>query len=88
MINSCRLYVNINVLLVMMMLLFVINDCNASRKTNVLETRPAAQVLLQHQNNNSAAGGHFLHMLPKRKVPASAPSRKHNDLGLQTWRFP
>ncbi|KAL7090539.1 hypothetical protein ACP275_12G047300 [Erythranthe tilingii] len=86
--NSCRLYVvNINVLLVMMLLFCIINDCNASRKTNVLETRPAAQVLLHQQNNNSAAG-HFLHMLPKRKVPASAPSRKHNDLGLQTRRFP
>ncbi|EYU27216.1 hypothetical protein MIMGU_mgv1a023957mg [Erythranthe guttata] len=74
----------------MMLLLFcIINDCNASRKRNVLETRPpAAQVLLQHQTNNSAAAGHFLHMLPKRKVPASAPSKKHNDLGLQTWRFP
>ncbi|EYU18064.1 hypothetical protein MIMGU_mgv1a018307mg [Erythranthe guttata] len=71
----------------MLLLLFSINDCNASRKTNVLETRPAAEVLLHHQNNNSA-GGHFLHMLPKRKVPASAPSRKHNDLGLQTRRFP
>uniref|UniRef100_A0A7C8Z3J5 Uncharacterized protein n=1 Tax=Opuntia streptacantha TaxID=393608 RepID=A0A7C8Z3J5_OPUST len=32
----------------------------------------------------------FLGFFPKRQfpVPASAPSRKHNDLGLQNWRSP
>lgn len=37
---------------------------------------------------NSDSGGHFLNFMPKRWIPASAPSRKHNDLGLQNWRFP
>ncbi|KAH1079918.1 hypothetical protein J1N35_019679 [Gossypium stocksii] len=33
--------------------------------------------------------GHFLGFLPRRfPIPASGPSRKHNDLGLQSWRSP
>ncbi|EXB41006.1 hypothetical protein L484_020741 [Morus notabilis] len=31
--------------------------------------------------------GHFLDYLPKRiPIPYSGPSRKHNDIGLQSWR--
>ncbi|KAB2617310.1 protein IDA-LIKE 4-like [Pyrus ussuriensis x Pyrus communis] len=33
--------------------------------------------------------GHFLGFFPRRKpIPASGPSRKHNGIGLRSWRSP
>ena len=33
--------------------------------------------------------GHFSGFLPKRMpIPYSTPSRKHNDIGLRSWRSP
>ncbi|KAG7034431.1 Protein IDA-LIKE 2, partial [Cucurbita argyrosperma subsp. argyrosperma] len=33
--------------------------------------------------------GHFFGFLPRRiPIPASGPSRKHNDIGLRSWRAP
>ncbi|KAL7102116.1 hypothetical protein ACP275_08G099400 [Erythranthe tilingii] len=55
----------------------VVGHCNGSRTTiNAFKTTP------------HSPRGHFSNLLPKRWVPFSAPSRKHNDLGLQTWRLP
>ncbi|KAM3200700.1 Protein IDA-LIKE 4 [Capsicum chinense] len=41
-------------------------------------------------NSQSYKHGHFWNLLPKRiPIPASGPSRKHNDIGLKsTWRLP
>ncbi|KAK4393814.1 protein IDA-LIKE 2 [Sesamum angolense] len=59
--------------------LLVLGHCHASRQPiNAFKIRPKPQ----------QSRGHFLNFLPKRWVPASGPSRKHNDLGLQSWRFP
>ncbi|KAL8045182.1 hypothetical protein ABFS82_08G096100 [Erythranthe guttata] len=60
----------------------VVGQCNGSRTTiNAFKTTP-------HSSSSSSPRGHFSNLLPKRWVPFSAPSRKHNDLGLQTWRLP
>ncbi|EPS70562.1 hypothetical protein M569_04198 [Genlisea aurea] len=32
--------------------------------------------------------GHLLYLKPKRGIPVSGPSRKHNDLGVQAWTIP
>ncbi|PIN10000.1 hypothetical protein CDL12_17413 [Handroanthus impetiginosus] len=70
---NCRLLT-----LLVLVFILVLGHCNGSRTTNTFKTRPKPQ-------NSSQI---FLDYLPKRRIPASAPSRKHNDLGLQTWRFP
>ncbi|ESW31814.1 hypothetical protein PHAVU_002G270200 [Phaseolus vulgaris] len=58
--------------------LFVLGHCHASRATNVYKLRPKSQ----HH-------GHFSGFLPKRMpIPYSTPSRKHNDIGLRSWRSP
>ncbi|XP_049371020.1 protein IDA-LIKE 2-like [Solanum verrucosum] len=43
-----------------------------------------------NSQRNSYNHGHFWNFLPKRiPIPASGPSRKHNDIGLKsTWRLP
>ncbi|CAA0830201.1 Protein IDA-LIKE 2 [Striga hermonthica] len=54
-------------------------QCRCSRTTI-----NAFRIRHKGQNGHNPADGHsFFQLMPKRWVPASAPSRKHNDLGLQ-----
>ncbi|KAH6769471.1 inflorescence deficient in abscission 2 [Perilla frutescens var. hirtella] len=73
--NSCRRLV---LLSAVVLILALGGHCNASRSMNAFK--------IKHRPQNST--GHFLNFMPKRWIPASGPSRKHNDLGLQSWRFP
>ncbi|KAB2085539.1 hypothetical protein ERO13_A05G386200v2 [Gossypium hirsutum] len=56
-------------------------QCQGSRTTpttNVFKTKPKSQYT-----------GHFVGFLPRHfPIPGSGPSRKHNDLGLQSWKSP
>ncbi|KAK8566139.1 hypothetical protein V6N13_021207 [Hibiscus sabdariffa] len=68
-------------LLVWFLLIFtpiVWHSHGSSLTTNPFKVKPKSQ-----------HNGHFLGFLPRRfPIPASAPSRKHNGLGLQNWRSP
>ncbi|GMP25436.1 hypothetical protein CsSME_00002308 [Camellia sinensis var. sinensis] len=66
-----------------LLLMFIVGDCQGSRSTSttnvVFKVKPKT-VTSQSQNS---VGGHFLGFLPKRiPIPASGPSRKHNDIGI------
>ncbi|KAL4387024.1 hypothetical protein GQ457_09G011760 [Hibiscus cannabinus] len=69
--------------LLLLLWLFLISSLllhyyHGSRTTKVFRIRP-----------NSQYTGHFLGFLPRHfPIPASVPSRKHNDLGLQSWASP
>ncbi|KAL6276815.1 hypothetical protein ACE6H2_020416 [Prunus campanulata] len=69
------------ILLVCLFLTFIftnLGNCHASRTAQVFKLRPK----YQHS-------GHYLGFLPRRiPIPASGPSRKHNDIGLRSWRSP
>ncbi|KAK8587663.1 hypothetical protein V6N12_022146 [Hibiscus sabdariffa] len=70
------------VLLVWFLLVFTSAVCHCSSgsrlSTDVFKVEPKSQFK-----------GHFLGFLPRRSpIPASGPSRKHNELGLQSWRSP
>ncbi|KAL5555670.1 hypothetical protein UlMin_037906 [Ulmus minor] len=52
---------------------FIFGHCHGSRTTQVFKFKPSSQL-----------SGHFLGFLPKRPIPYSGPSRKHNDIGLQS----
>ena len=57
---------------------FIAGHCHGSRSSQVFKLKP--------RSHNS---GHFLGFLPRAlPIPASGPSRKHNDIGLQSWRSP
>ncbi|EEF28977.1 conserved hypothetical protein [Ricinus communis] len=64
-----------------LLLLFIsfFGYCHGSRTTaNVFDVKPKNQ----HR-------GHFLNFLPRHfPIPTSGPSRRHNDIGLQSWRSP
>lgn len=61
-----------------LLLVFIVGNCHGSRVTNVFKFKPKSQY-----------SGHFLGFLPRRiPIPASGPSRKHNDIGLKSWRSP
>ncbi|XWS29400.1 hypothetical protein CRYUN_Cryun24cG0026400 [Craigia yunnanensis] len=61
-----------------LMFTFIVCHCHGSRSTNVFKIKPKSQYT-----------GHFLGFLPRHfPIPASGPSRKHNNLGLQSWRSP
>ncbi|KAI9113834.1 hypothetical protein K1719_015085 [Acacia pycnantha] len=68
-----------HLVLVLCLLLFIsiFGHCHGSR-TNVFKVKPKPE-----------HSGHFLGFLPRRlPVPYSSPSRKHNDIGLRSWRSP
>ncbi|KAL4352691.1 hypothetical protein GQ457_06G034740 [Hibiscus cannabinus] len=66
------------VLLLWFLLLFTPAVCHCRLSTDVFKVEPKSQFK-----------GHFLGFLPRRSpIPASGPSRKHNELGLQSWRSP
>ncbi|KAE7998278.1 hypothetical protein FH972_002837 [Carpinus fangiana] len=61
-----------------LLFIFILGHCHGSRTTSVFKFKP-----------NSQFSGHFLGFLPRRiPIPASGPSRKHNDIGLKSWRSP
>lgn len=61
-----------------LLLVFIVGSCHGSRVTNVFKFKPKSQY-----------SGHFLGFLPRRiPIPASGPSRKHNDIGLKSYRSP
>ncbi|KAL1221579.1 Protein IDA-LIKE 4 [Cardamine amara subsp. amara] len=73
-------------LLVLILCFFFIHHCDASRfsSSTVFYRNPD-----NDHNKNSMRRGHFLGFLPRRfPVPASAPSRKHNDIGIQALLSP
>ncbi|KAG2716336.1 hypothetical protein I3843_03G123400 [Carya illinoinensis] len=60
-----------------LLIILILGHCHGSRTTNVFK-KPKSQ-----------HSGHFLGFLPRRiPIPASGPSRKHNDIGLQSWGSP
>ncbi|CAN8269075.1 unnamed protein product [Cochlearia groenlandica] len=65
---------------------FFIHNCDASRASS------RSSVLYKNPNNDNKniMRGHFLGFLPRSHfpVPVSAPSRKHNDIGLQAFLSP
>jgi hypothetical protein len=62
----------------LLLILFILGHCHGSRTTNVFKVKPKSH----HQGN-------FFGSLPKRMhIPYSTPSRKHNDIGLKSWRSP
>ncbi|EFH59405.1 hypothetical protein ARALYDRAFT_898244 [Arabidopsis lyrata subsp. lyrata] len=81
-----RLSINKHALLLLILCLFFIHHCDASRfsSSSVFYRNPNYD-----HNNNSMRRGHFLGFLPRHlPVPASAPSRKHNDVGIQALLSP
>lgn len=83
-----RSLVNPQALLPLMILcFFFILHCDASRASSpssVFYTNPN-----NDHNKNTMRRGHFLGFLPRHfPVPASGPSRKHNDIGLQALLSP
>ncbi|GER29633.1 protein transport protein Sec61 subunit alpha [Striga asiatica] len=75
-----RLRLRLPVLLTVAVLIFaLVGHCRGSRTTiNAFKIRHKGQY-----GHYPADGHSFFNLMPKRRVPTSAPSRKHNDLGLQ-----
>ncbi|KAJ4838239.1 hypothetical protein Tsubulata_011306 [Turnera subulata] len=66
------------VLCLFLMIILLVGQCHGSRATNVVNFKPKPQLR-----------GHFLNFLPRHlPIPASGPSRKHNEIGLQGWKSP
>ncbi|CAH8355558.1 unnamed protein product [Eruca vesicaria subsp. sativa] len=67
-----------------LLLIILLGFCNGARTSkNVFNSKPHKK-----DNNNVVASSskQFLGFLPRHfPVPASGPSRKHNDIGLLTW---
>ncbi|OIT22766.1 PREDICTED: protein IDA-LIKE 2-like [Nicotiana attenuata] len=83
MISFFRRKVPLNIVFWMAIILITIfGHCHGSRSSS--------QVFNPSSQRNSHQYGHFWNLLPKRiPIPASGPSRKHNDIGLKsTWRLP
>ncbi|TKY73857.1 IDA 2 [Spatholobus suberectus] len=65
-------------LLWLILFLCILGLGHGSRTTNVFKFKPKSQ----HT-------GHFFGFFPRRiPIPYSSPSKKHNDIGLQSWRSP
>ncbi|KAJ0266017.1 Protein IDA-LIKE 3 [Hirschfeldia incana] len=85
-------------ILILGLLLVILSCCHGARTTNVFYTSsPPTQpdvVSPPHRHNSRQVQDHksvqFLGFLPRQfPVPASGPSRKHNDIGLSsTTRTP
>uniref|UniRef100_A0A7N0V0U2 Uncharacterized protein n=1 Tax=Kalanchoe fedtschenkoi TaxID=63787 RepID=A0A7N0V0U2_KALFE len=81
-------------LLVLLVFTLIIGDCDgASRRYLATRTEVSQFKPNTNPNNNDDAQkspnmvGHFMGFLPRGiPISASAPSRKHNDLGLQSWK--
>ncbi|KAL5752078.1 hypothetical protein ACOSQ2_022585 [Xanthoceras sorbifolium] len=76
--GQCRIQPILLVWFFFLFIFIVSQYCHGSRTTNVFKLKP-----------NSQYTGHFLGFLPRHfPIPASGPSRKHNDIGLKSWRSP
>ncbi|KAG2300694.1 hypothetical protein Bca4012_012439 [Brassica carinata] len=85
-------------ILILGLLLVILSCCNGARTANMFYTSsPSKQpdvVSLPRRHHNRRVQDHksvqFLGFLPRQfPVPASGPSRKHNDIGLSsTTRTP
>ncbi|VFQ74060.1 unnamed protein product [Cuscuta campestris] len=64
--------------------------CEGGGGSRGLERNEMAAVVNHGNNFTSGSGVHYyFNLLPKRfPVPASTPSRRHNDIGLRTWKTP
>ncbi|XP_019096717.1 PREDICTED: protein IDA-LIKE 4-like [Camelina sativa] len=81
-----RLSINPQSLLLLILCFFFVHNCDASRfsSSSVFYRNPNYD-----HHNNTMRRGHFLGFFPRHfPVPASAPSRKHNDIGIQAWLSP
>ncbi|KAJ8769095.1 hypothetical protein K2173_000870 [Erythroxylum novogranatense] len=59
--------------------IFFIDYSHSSRTTNVFHFKPRSETYK----------GHYLNFLPRHfPIPTSGPSRRHNDVGLQSWKSP
>ncbi|KAG5529145.1 hypothetical protein RHGRI_029726 [Rhododendron griersonianum] len=69
----------VQLLWVVMVFIFAFGQCHGSRSTNVMF----------NVNPRSQNSGQFLGFLPRSiPIPVSGPSRKHNDIGLKSWKSP
>ncbi|OAY33130.1 hypothetical protein MANES_13G071600v8 [Manihot esculenta] len=76
---QCRRPSLILLLWIFFLFIFFIGYCHASRAANVFDPKAKSQQLK----------GHFLNFLPRHlPIPSSGPSRRHNGIGLQSWRSP
>ncbi|KAL4276746.1 hypothetical protein HN51_059399 [Arachis hypogaea] len=63
-------------LLCLILVLCILGHCHGSRTTNLFKLKPKSEEIR----------GHFFGFLPRRMpFPYSSPSRKHNDIGLQSY---
>ncbi|KAK9038520.1 hypothetical protein V6N11_023382 [Hibiscus sabdariffa] len=81
MVDCRRQLVPLLLLWLLLMLTFNVSHCHGSRATatnNVFKIEPKSPYV-----------GHFVGFLPRHlPIPSSGPSRKHNDIGLQSRRSP
>ncbi|ESQ40915.1 hypothetical protein EUTSA_v10015116mg [Eutrema salsugineum] len=74
-------------ILILILFLVLLSCCNGARTTNVFNTgSPPKQNDVAHHHHRQVQDHksvQFLGFLPRQfPVPASGPSRKHNDIGL------
>uniref|UniRef100_A0A0A0LK15 Uncharacterized protein n=1 Tax=Cucumis sativus TaxID=3659 RepID=A0A0A0LK15_CUCSA len=76
----------ISLLLLLLFLFFIIYYCNASTASSP-SSLSSSYFSKNYNNNNPTTKPHFYGFFPKRTIPipSSTPSRKHNDIGFQTW---
>ncbi|KAK9012709.1 hypothetical protein V6N11_040747 [Hibiscus sabdariffa] len=81
MVDCRRQLVPLLLLWLLLTLTFNVSHCHGSRATatnNVFKIEPKSPYV-----------GHFVGFLPRHlPIPSSGPSRKHNDIGLQSRRSP
>ncbi|KAF5785639.1 putative protein IDA [Helianthus annuus] len=72
-----------SLVLITIFFFFIVAQTESSRTTS-------SDHVFRVTGPNSRYSGHFFGFLPKRKtpLPVSGPSRKHNDIGPQSWRLP
>ncbi|KAG5245018.1 IDA2 protein [Salix suchowensis] len=75
---ACRRPLTLILCLFFLFFVFFFGYSHGSRSTNVLNFKTKTQ-----------EEGHFLNFLPRHlPIPTSGPSRRHNDIGLQSSRSP
>ncbi|WZY80259.1 protein IDA-LIKE 3-like [Brassica napus] len=90
--RNCRSRTNrlAKTIFILGVLIFFVSCCNGTRTTNMFTRSPPKQtneVSPPHHHHDHQVQNHksvqFLGSMPRQfPVPASGPSRKHNDIGL------
>ncbi|CAG7879078.1 hypothetical protein BRARA_C00392 [Brassica rapa] len=91
--RNCRSRTNqlAKTIFILVVLLFFLGCCNGARTTNMFTRSPPKQTNEvsppHHHHHDHQVQNHksvqFLGSMPRQfPVPASGPSRKHNDIGL------